>query len=90
MATDDMQLSKGQYTELIAMFQELRTKLEPYVDPNSEFRQALSRRLKDLPKDDENVQTIVQGLAHFRNINNIAEHNIEVLQQLIKEKDEVE
>lgn len=75
---------KGQYAELIAMLQELHTKLEPYVDPNSEFRQALSRRLKDLPKDDENVQTIVQGLAHFRNINDKIENNIRILQRADK------
>lgn len=76
--------SKGQYTELIAMLQKQKTKLEPIVDPNSEFRQALNRFLKDLPKDDENVQTIVQGLSYFRNMNNKIENNIRILQQADK------
>lgn len=87
MTNDAMDSSKAQYAEVIAMLRDLQTKLDPYVDPNSEFRQALNRRLKDLPDDDENVQTIVQGLDHFRKMYNTAEHNIQVLQRAIKEKE---
>lgn len=84
MATDDAQTTKVSYVALIAMLRDLQTKLDPFVDPNSEFRQALDRRLKDLPKDDENVQTIVQGLDHFRKMYNTFEHDIQVLQRADK------
>lgn len=76
--------SRGQYAEMIAILQELHTKLESFVDPNSEFRQVLSRRLKDLPKDDENVQTIAEGLVYFCNINNKIENYIRILQRADK------
>ena len=76
--------SKGQYTELIGMLQDLKTKLEPFVDPNSEFRQALNRRLKDLPKDDKNVQAITEGLRYFRDLDKRIDNNIEILQRADK------
>lgn len=76
--------SKGQYDELIAMLRDLHAKLDPFVDPNSEFRQALNQRMKDLPKDDENVQTIAEGLIYFRNVNDKIENNIRILQRANK------
>ena len=79
--------SRGQYTETIAMLQKQKTRLEPIVDPNSEFRQALSRRLKDLPKDDENVQTIVQELHYLCEMYNKIENYIRILQRANKEKE---
>ena len=87
MAADDLQTRIDQYAEVIAMLRDLQTKLDPFVNPNSEFRQVLNRHMKDLPKDDENVQTIIQGLDHFRKMYNTAEHNIQVLQRAIKEKE---
>ena len=84
MATDDAQTTKVSYAELIAILQELHTKLEPYVDPNSEIRQALYRDLKDLPKDDKTVQVINQGLIYSRNINNTVDKYIRILQQADK------
>ena len=76
--------SRGQYTETIAMLQKQKTRLEPIVDPNSEFRQALSRRLKDLPKDDENVQTIVLELHYLCEMYNKIENYIRILQRANK------
>lgn len=76
--------SKGQYAEMIAILQELHTKLEPWVNPNSEIRQALNRDLKDLPKDDKAVQMVAEGLIYFRNVNDKIENNIRILQRADK------
>lgn len=81
MAVDDIHSSRGQYTELIAMLQKQKTRLEPIVDPNSEFRRSLSQCLKDLPKDDENVQTIVQELDYFCEMYKKVENYIRILQR---------
>lgn len=87
MATDDTHTTKVPYVALIAMMQQQKARLEPFVGPNGEMFQALNRRLKDLPKDDENAQTIAEELRHFRDSYNIAEHNIQVLQRALKEKE---
>lgn len=76
--------SKGQYAEMIAILQELQTKLEPFVDPNSETSQVLNRYLKDLPKDDKNGQKIAEGLVYFRNVNNKIGNYIRILQRADK------
>lgn len=76
--------SKGQYAEMIDILQELHTKLEPFVDPNSEISQSLNRYLKDLPTDDKNGQMIAKGLVYFRNINNKIENYIRILQRADK------
>lgn len=75
---------KGQYTELIAMLQQQKVRVNRLIDPNSELNQALRRRLKDLPKDDKNAQTIVEGLHYFRDMNNTIENNIRILQRADK------
>lgn len=82
MATDDAQTTKISYAEMIDILQELHTKLEPWVNPNSEIRQALNRDLKDLPKDDNTVQIFAKGLIYSRNINNTVENYIRILQQV--------
>lgn len=87
MATDDMQSNRDQYTEVIGMLQDLKTKLKPFVDPNSEFRQALNRLMKDLPKDDENVQEIIRGLRYFCGLDKRIDNNIEIFQRALKEKE---
>lgn len=76
--------SRGQYAEMIAILQELHTKLESFVDPNSEISQSLNRYLKDLPKEDKNGQMIAEGLVYFRNINNKIENYIRILQRANK------
>lgn len=87
MANDNAHSSRDQYAELIEMLQDLKTKLEPFVDPNSEFRQALNRHMKDLPKDDENVQAIIRGLRYFRELDERVDNNIEVFQRALKEEE---
>lgn len=72
---------KGQYEELIAMLKKQQTKLDPLVNPNSRLIQALNRRVKDLPDNDENGQTILQGLRYFRNMYNTVVHDIGILQK---------
>ena len=84
MTNDDVQSSKGQYAELIAMLQKQKTRLEPLVDPNSEIMQALKRHMKDLPDNDKNVQVINQGLDHFREMYKTVENNIRILQRADK------
>lgn len=76
--------SREQYAELIGMLQDLKTKLEPIVDPNSEFFQALAQQLKDVPDDDENAQEIVQGLRQLRKLYNETDNDIEILQRALK------
>lgn len=87
MAVDDVHSSREQYAELIGMLQDLKTKLEPFVDPNSEFRQALNRHMKDLPNDDESVQSIVRGLRYFCGLDKRIDNNIEIFQRALKEKE---
>lgn len=87
MATDETHTTKVSYVALIAMMLQQKARLKPFVGPNGEMFQALNRCLKDLPKDNENAQRIAEGLRHYRNSYNIAEHNIQVLQRAIKEKE---
>lgn len=84
MTNDGTDSGKGQYAELIAMLREQQTKLEPFVGPNGEIFQALNRHMKDFPDDDENVQTIMQGLDHFRKMYNTVDNDIRILQQADK------
>lgn len=72
---------KGQYEELIAMLRKQQTKLEPFVNKTSSLVQALNRRVKDLPDNDENGQTIAQGLMYFRNMYNTVVTDIGILQK---------
>lgn len=87
MTNDNMQLSRGQYTELIGRLLYLETQLEQFIDPNSEFFQALAQQLKDVPDDDENAQEIVQGLRQLRELYNETVNDIELLQRSLKEKE---
>lgn len=72
---------KGKYEDLIGMLQNQKTKIEPFVDPNSNLVKALQRRLQDVPEGDENGQLITQGLIHFRDLYNKVDKDIQVLQQ---------
>lgn len=72
---------KGQYEELIATLRKQQTKLEPFVSKTSSLVQALNRRMKDLPDNDENGQMILQGLRYFRNMYNTVVNDIGILQK---------
>lgn len=72
---------KGQYEELIAMLRKQQTKLEPLVNPNSRLIQALNRRLKALPDNDEHGQNILQGLRYFREMYDTVVNDIGILQK---------
>ena len=85
MTNDNAHLSRDQYAELIGRLLYLETQLEQFIDPNSEFFQALSQQLKDVPDDDENAQEIVQGLRQLRELYNETGNDIEVLQRALKE-----
>lgn len=85
MTNDNMQLSRDQYAELIGSLLHLEIQLEQFVDPNSEFFQALAQQLKDVPDDDENAQEIVQGLRQLRELYNETDNVIRVLQRTLKE-----
>lgn len=87
MTNDNTGLSRDQYVELIGRLLYLETQLEQFIDPNSEFFQALAQQLKDVPDDDENAQEIVQGLRQLRELYNETDNDIEVLQRALKEKE---
>lgn len=72
---------KGKYENLVGLLQKQKTRIEPFVDPNSNLVKALQRRLKDVPDNDENGQMISQGLLHFRDLYNKVNKDIQVLQQ---------
>lgn len=72
---------KGKYENLIGLLQNQKTKIEPFIDPNSNLVKALQRRLQDVPENDENGQLIAQGLIHFRDLYNRVDKDIQVLQQ---------
>lgn len=85
MTNDNMQLSRDQYAELIEKLLYLETQLEQFVDPNSEFIQALQQQLKDVP-DDDDTQEIVQGLRQLHELYNETDNVIEILQRALKEE----
>lgn len=72
---------KGKYEDLVAMLQQQKARVNQFVDPNSNLIKALNRRLKDVPDNDENAQTILQGLRHFRTLSQTIDKDIQVLQQ---------
>lgn len=85
MTNDNTHLSRDQYAELIRSLLDLEIQLEQFIDPNSEFFQALAQQLKDVPDDDENAQAIVQGLRQLRELYNETDDVIRVLQRSLKE-----
>lgn len=87
MTNDNIQLSRGQYAELIGSLQHLNAQLESFIDPNSEFFQTLAQQLKDVPDDNENAQKIVQELRYLRDLYNENDNDIEILQRALKDKE---
>lgn len=88
MTTNNAQLSRDQYSELIGRLLYLETQLEQFIDPNSEFIQALHQQLKDVPDDDDEIaQEIVQGLRQLRKLYNETDNDIEILQRALKEEE---
>lgn len=71
----------GQYEYVIGLLQKKQTQLEPFVNPNSRLLQALNRRLKSVPKDDENAQLVMRGLRYFRTMYNTLVNDISILQK---------
>lgn len=82
--------NREQHEEFIVIVQELQelhTKLKQLIDPNGEFFQVLAQQLKDVPDDDENAQEIVQGLRQLRELYNVTDDDIRVLQRALKEEE---
>lgn len=72
---------KAKYEDLVAELQQQQDRVNRLIDPKSDLFQVLQRRLQDVPDDDENAQTIVEGLRHFRELSKKIANNIQVLQQ---------
>lgn len=72
---------KGKYEDLVAKLQQQQERVNRIIDPKSDLFQVLQRRLQDVANDDENAQTIVEALRHFRELSKKIANNIQVLQQ---------